>query len=219
MPLDRFANYKLVPEQYIPDNIHQPKIQPQKPKLPLVTYNKAGDPIGFTWNYGDTVYLEFETTGEVTYDPGDPGYNLGSSVEETAFMYLTSKTPSNYPHYTDNGIRLRSDDEETESLEEEGNDEVTSSNTKSAEEYLNDNDDGSKIFQVLIYNFRYEVVAWCEAKAADKVVILSDSFYPSSLVKGTYKLKLNLIDKNAGTQMTLIPSDNGTGDDCIIFIK
>lgn len=215
MPLDRFANYRLIPENYVPDNVHQPQIQPKKPKLPLVTYNKQGDPIGFTWNYGDTIYLEFNTTGSVTYDPGDPGYKEPDlSIEEDADMYLTSKTSSDYPHYTDNGIRLRGD---KNTIAEEAISEDT--NTESAEDYLDDNDDGSKIFQVLIYNFRYEVVAWCETKAASKVVILSDSFYPCSLVKGTYKLKVNLIDKNAGTQMTLIPSDNGAGNDCILFIK
>lgn len=218
MPLDRFANYRLTPENYIPDNIHQPTIQPKEPKLPLVTYNKQGDPIGFTWNYGDTIYLEFDTTGNVTYDPGDPGYEeLTMGIEEDAKMYLTSTTSPNYPHSKDNGIRLKSD--VTTATDETPDSEETDPNIKTASEYLNDNNDNSKIFQVLIYNFRYEVVAWCETKASDKVVILSDSFYPCSLVKGTYKLKLNLIDKNAGTQTTLIPSNNGTGDDCIIFIK
>lgn len=219
-------NYKLVPENYVPDNIHQSQIQPKEPKLPLVIYNKQGDPIGFTWNYGDTIYLEFDTTGNVTYDPGDPGYVEPTlSIEESADTYLNSKTPSDYPHYKDNGIRLKSNSTSTtgQEKEEEGTTSTTTEedeNTKDVTEYLDDdNKDDSKIFQVLIYNFRYEVVAWCEVKAASKVVILSDSFYPCSLVKGTYKLKLNLIDKNAGTQMTLIPSNNGAGEDCIIFIK
>ena len=210
MPLDRFMNYKLIPEDYVPDNIHQPQIQPKEPKLPLVAYNKQGDPIGFTWSYGDTIYLEFNTEGSVTYDPGDPGYKDNSNIKEEASLYLSSKTPSDYPHSDDNGIKLKS-----ETLSIDGNEDE---NEHSAEEYLNV-EDGSKIFQVLIYNFRYEVVAWCEVKASDKVVVLSDSFYPHTLVKGTYKLKLNLIDKNAGTQLTLIPDNNGTGEECILFIK
>ena len=219
MPLDRFMNYKLIPENYVPDNIHQPQIQPKKPKLPLVEYNKQGEPIGFTWNYGDTIYLEFNTEGSVTYEPGDPGYkDPNLYIEEDAETYLKSKTLLDYLHYevTDENKLLdgktTSDEQETSS--------TTDINEKDVTEYLGD--DGTKIFQVLIYNFRYEVVAWCEVPAAPKVVILSDSFYPCSLVKGTYKLRLNLIDKVGGSHITLIPSQNedgSEGNDCTIFIR
>lgn len=225
MPLDRFTNYRLIPQDYVPDNIHQPTIQPNKPKAPLVAYNKKGEPIGFTWNYGDTIYLEFNTEGTVTYEPGDPGYkDLDSYIAEDANLYLTSPTSPTHPHSLDNDILLRGDNAkdpcvDVQCISTESVDEEKDSNTQDATNYF---EDGTKIFQVLIYNFRYEVVAWCEAPAAPKVVILSDSFYPHSLVRGTYKLKLNLIDKAGGSRITLIPSQKEDGSmeqDCTIFIK
>lgn len=167
--LDRFINYKLTPENYIPNNVHLTTKQPPQPKYPLVAYNALNEAIGLTWNYGDSVYLEFTTTGNVVYDEG---------VVEDAETYLSTPV-------------LNRDE--------------------SAEQYLTAN---GKIFQVLLYNYRYEVVAHCEVPAAAQVRVLSDSFYPAELGKGTYKLQLNLIDKNAGTQYTLIG-----GNDCTVFIK
>ena len=147
-----FTSYKLTPEDYIPNNLHYTNIVPPEPKYPLVAYNAMGEPVGYTWNYGDSIYLEFNTTGNVVYD---------EEFVEDAETYLAGKK-----------------------------------------------------FQLVIYNFRYDVVAHCECDAAASVRILSDSFYPCTLVPGVYKLKLNLIDKDAKVLCTLMD-----GDDCILYIK
>ena len=152
-----FLSYDSLPDSYVPNNVICPQSTRVKPKFPLVEYNTFGEAIGYGWNYGDTVLLEFTTTGEVVYDEED---KIGEVVED-------------------------------------------------AETYLE-----GKMFQLLVFNFRYELVAHCECKAAPIVRILSDSFYPDTLVKGTYKLKLNLIDDDAGTSFTLVD-----GDDCMIYIK
>lgn len=148
-----FTNYDLTPNNYTPSNLYCDNRVQQKPKLPLVEYDAFDNPIGFTWNYGDTVYLEFSTVGNVVYD------DLGFAEE--------------------------------------------------AETYLQ-----GKKFEALIYNFRYEVVAKRTVDAATCVRILSDSFYPSSLVKGVYHLQLNLIDEQNGVRHTLVDGDN-----CTLFIK
>ena len=150
--MNMFTNYNLTPESYIPNNLHEDNRIPPKPRYPLVAYNKLGEAIGFTWNYGDTVYLEFTTTGNVEFDEG---------VVEDAETYLTGKK-----------------------------------------------------FELQLYDFRYNVVAYCDCDAGAQVKILSDSFYPHSLVPGTYHLKLEVVDKGADTRFTLL--DN---DDCIIYIK
>ena len=150
--MNMFTNYNLIPENYIPNNLHEDNRIPPKPRYPLVAYNSQGEAVGFTWNYGDTIYLEFTTTGNVEFDEG---------VVEDAETYLQGKK-----------------------------------------------------FQLQVYDFRYNVVAHCECEAAATVRILSDSFYPCTLVPGVYKLKLDVIDDVANTQYTLL--DN---DDCIIYIK
>lgn len=219
--MDRFASYRLTPANYVPNNMHFTKHPSTEPTLPLVAYNQANEPIGFTWSYGESVYLEFLTTGYVVYNEGEASDSAGFT--EDAETYLSHKTPADYPKHGDNGVRLRSDtavdatalvdgttstDDDEESSEQQDSQE--SSTETQAEEYFSD---GTKIFQILVYNFRYDVVAWCEVPAATRVRVLSDSFYPHSLVKGVYKLQLNLIDKNAGTQITLLK-----GDECTLFI-
>lgn len=151
--MSMFENYELIPQNYIPNNINSDVYKETSVKYPLVAYNAQGDVIGFTWNYEDTVYLEFTTTGNVVYD--DMGF------------------------------------------------------TEDCETYLK-----GKKFKAILYNNRYEVCAQCICDAAPVVKILSDSFFPSTVVPGVYRLKLTLIDENNDTLTTLI-----SGDDGIIYIK
>ena len=162
--MDMFESYKLTPDDYIPNNLHYDNRIPPKPKYPLVAYNKFDEPIGYTWNYGDSVYLEFETTGNVVYDGNDiiNGAPAIDGFVEDAKTYLAGKK-----------------------------------------------------FKVELYDFRYNVVAHCECDAAPVVRILSDSFYPCSLVKGVYKLKATIIDEKNNILTTVI-DDN---DNLIIYIK
>ena len=148
-----FENYELTPENYIPDNREEKVYKETSVKYPLVAYNSQGDAIGYTWNYGDTVYLEFNTTGNVVYD-------------ELGF-------------------------------------------TEDADTYLK-----GKKFKAVLYNNRYEMCAEREVDASTKVRILSDSFYPDTLVPGVYTLKLTLLDEEGKTVTTLID-----GSDGIIFIR
>ena len=81
-----------------------------------------------------------------------------------------------------------------------------------AETYLK-----GKKFELLMFDSRYNLVAQCETDVAPIVKILSDNFYPETVVPGTYRLKLTLIDnidENTVIRYTLL--DN---DDCIIYIK
>ena len=154
--MDMFENYRLTPKTYIPNNICCNERIPVDPKYPLVAYNNQGEAIGYTWNYGDSVYLEFETTGNVVYDD-----DTSNGFTEDASVYLQGKK-----------------------------------------------------FQLYLYDFRYNVVAQCTCNAAPIVRILSDSFYPCSLVKGVYHMKLTLIDENDNILTTLLD-----GEDGIIYIK
>ena len=163
MSNNMFTNYQLTPDDYIPNNLHEDSRIPQTPKYPLVAYDGNDQPIGYTWNYGDSVYLEFTTTGYVTYENSDI---LPSGSSSDGFM-------------------------------------------EDAETYLR-----GKKFKVELYDFRYNVVAQCEGDAAPVVRVLSDSFYPQSLVKGVYQLKFTLIDEKNSLYITMID-----GKDCTIYIR
>lgn len=80
--MSMFDAYRLIPEDYIPDNIHITDQVYTKIKKPLVSYNKLGDPVGFTWNQSDTVCLEFITTGNVVYEDGDVPDIQGGFIQD-----------------------------------------------------------------------------------------------------------------------------------------
>lgn len=158
--MSMFDAYQLIPEDYIPDNIHITNQTYIKVKKPLVSYNKFGDPVGFTWNQGDTICLEFTTTGNVIYEEGDvPGTEAGF-VEE-------------------------------------------------ADSYL-----AGKIFQIGIYDFRYNKVASTELPAQVQTAVISTQLKTEELPRGVYKLQLNLIDPQTKIQYQLID-----GEECQIFIR
>lgn len=222
--LDRFKNYKLTPANYVPNNIHYNDRIEKPARPPLVMYSpvekdEKGNPkeIGFTWTYGDSIYLEFRMEGDVIYDNGDYGQEFGHT--ESIGDYLQSRTLARYKLFND------------DSLEALGDPNIVSKADGTYEETASEENDGEddnsiKFFQILIYNFRYEVVAWCEVPVTEadyylndggnnscKFKVLVDSFYPQALVKGTYTLELNLIDENANSRHTLINKS-----DCKLFI-
>ena len=158
--MDQFINYEMTPKNYVPNNLQQNSKIPPKPKIPLDCYNFKGEPIGITWNYGDSIILEFSTTGNVTYEWGEK-YGVEAGFTEDAETYLQGKK-----------------------------------------------------FQALLFDSRYNLVAQCETEAAPIVKILSDNFYPDSVVPGTYRLKFTLVDETSNTRYTLI-----NADDLVIYIK
>lgn len=56
-------------------------------KRPLEQYNSKDELIGYTWNYGDSVLLEFETTGTVTFEE-DGVYMEAKDYLEGKFFHL-----------------------------------------------------------------------------------------------------------------------------------
>lgn len=62
-----FENYENLSSQYIPSNLNKTPCAPcnTEPKQPFEDYDAEGKLVGYWWNYGDTINLGFELTGEV----------------------------------------------------------------------------------------------------------------------------------------------------------
>lgn len=80
-----FDNYENVPDSYIPCN-RKPDIRPCIPTKPLEIYNAKNEFIGYGWDYGDSIILEFITTGEVVYEDMDEGKVAGSSEDAETYL-------------------------------------------------------------------------------------------------------------------------------------
>lgn len=71
-----FTNYQNINPNYEPSNIKpapnpcKPKLEPCKPNKPYEEYDAENKLVGYYWNYGDTINLEFDVSGEVTIIDG-----------------------------------------------------------------------------------------------------------------------------------------------------
>lgn len=66
-----FVGYNNTPNNYTADNLSESLTDKNIVPKPLEEYNAFGELIGYTWNYGDEVVLEFNTTGVVTEDENE----------------------------------------------------------------------------------------------------------------------------------------------------
>lgn len=76
-----FDNYQNLNQEYIPNNLpncppkvkcsEESKLEPCLPNKPYEQYDAKGNLIGYWWYYGNTITLDFDITGEVTYEGND----------------------------------------------------------------------------------------------------------------------------------------------------
>ena len=73
-----FETYETLSNQYIPSNMNKQPCPPQttplcprEPKKPYAEYNAEGELVGYWWNYGDTINLEFELEGNIDITESD----------------------------------------------------------------------------------------------------------------------------------------------------
>lgn len=66
--MDLFTNYENLSTSYTPYNLTKFVPDFERTSLPLEEYNAKGELIGYSWHYGDSIVLEFNTSGKVTYD-------------------------------------------------------------------------------------------------------------------------------------------------------
>ena len=88
-----FKSYdKVSTSNYTPDNINKYLPDYERSKLPIEVLDIHNNLIGYGWNHGDSVVLEFIITGGVYYDD-DVAYEdasvylKGKEVEITIFDY------------------------------------------------------------------------------------------------------------------------------------
>lgn len=196
-----FDNYKNIPSSYTPcnmccgDNLISER-DVLAARKPLEAYDALGRFIGFSWNYGNSIVLEFTTTGAVTYDDGS---------QEDAETYLTSTTKAPQPDVEE--PNLSPDDNPIK-----GNPYNVLGGTTDSNVFNTDTDapidSGSnyagKVFEIKLYNFRYEVVyrAQIKAEAVAKLYIGKET---SMLLKpGKYYGSVTLIDNINSIEQTLL---------------
>ena len=85
-----FEQYDNLSSQYIPSNMNKgsclpkqnPYLDPLTPKKPYEEINAEGELVGYWWNYGDTINLEFELSGNVTVDDSNTFISVRDFIKD-----------------------------------------------------------------------------------------------------------------------------------------
>lgn len=79
--MDMFENYDYIPGTFIPCNSCPPKVDFTQIRKPLAYYNAKDEFLGYAWKYGDSIVLEFTTTGEVQYNEDEAWEDAATYLE------------------------------------------------------------------------------------------------------------------------------------------
>ena len=152
--MNMFKNYDNIPSTYIPNNRDARPLGREFIRKPLEEYNAKGELIGYSWEQGSSVELEFVVEGEVYYDDNS--------------FYQTAK------------------------------------------DYVSD-----KLFELTLYNFRYEPVKVLSATAVDnKIKFVIPSEMSSDILKGIYYPSLVCINEINNIKTIMFK-----GTDCTLIVK
>lgn len=199
---DMFTNYQNLSEYYRPDNLSMAistpvsytKFDSSRITLPYELYNVKGELEGYTWNYGETVTLDFSIDGYFTIN------------SEDKILYKASECPTQFTEgrlgqkiynivdykswecvsYSGNTYVWREDQEFTYPL-----------NTKEyvyvdASDYLRD-----KLITFRLYDFRLEEIYNKNFSGSSKVKIFIDTEMTKLLKKGIYYCSLEIVGNNS----------------------
>lgn len=222
-----FDSYDNLQKNYIPDN-QKPKpipgpVAPCRPKFPYEEYDAEGKLIGYFWNYGDTVTLQFNIDGFITvednaiiyteptqeptkYTPGEIDQRIYNIIDLKSWTCTAIENAHNYNTNEDILIYIWTQDAEfTYPIQLHSRRNIY----LSASEYLK-----NKTAQVRLYNFRMEQIYVDTFKAVNPIVMTIDKELSDKMVKGVYYCSLTIYDENDRLVATLF-----NDKDCVLTVK
>ena len=213
-----FLNYQNIANNYTPNNLvcsfpvgkSYTKLNPLKATKPYEEYDFAGNLIGYSWYYGETLNLDFTIDGEITVESDAIVFvNNGEfpDVSTKAYVNQRAYNIADFKSWTcinvvDNTYYIWEEDAEFEY------DETSSTSIYvPAQYYLED-----KFVQLTIYNFRLEPIYQESTKAGTSVLFEIDPELSKRLTKGLYYCSLDVY--NEDTQKTIF-----SPKDCTLLVK
>ena len=220
-----FTNYETLQDEYIPSNTKpdcpkppNPKLEPLIPKKPYEEFNEEGQLIGYWWNYGDIVTLEFDIDGEVTIEDdailytasgegpttntkgrvGQKAYNLYYKISDNEVVDMKSWTCVGRDTQT---LAYLWNEDEKFSPPEEGQRDVYIT----AQDFLSD-----KQITVQLYNFRHELITSKLFNGTTEVRFDIDKKLSDSLVKGVYYCSLTVWNQDETYNQTIFQQEETT---------
>lgn len=197
-----FLNYQNIADNYYPNNIvkefpyciHESKLQSCTESIPYEEYDLKGDLIGYSWQYGETMTLEFNLDGVITMKPDAIVYTSSGLKPSTSTAANIGQHAYNVVDFISwmcvaitNGQYVWEQDVEF-IMPEEGSKKVY----VSAETYLKD-----KYVNMSILNFRHERIHEITCKASPTIKLSIDAELSKKLVKGIYYCDVVIFNDNS----------------------
>lgn len=212
-----FSNYQDLAANYTPNNLryefpilsHCSKLCSSDKTKPYEEYNVEGELVGYFWNYGDTLNLDFSIDGEVTVE-GDAivltTYNLSPDVSTKGYVGQRCYNVLDLKSWTCTSVDK---DKYTWTLDTEFTypSESDRSVYISAQDYLVNKD-----IEVTLYNFRMEPIVIKHFTGNSQVLFDIDAELSRKLVKGIYYCSMRVYDTMM-SQIIFSPTD------CKLLVK
>ena len=208
-----FDNYDKLQQNYVPNNLNKAfpvpptckKIEETRPNKPYDMYDEMGKFIGYFWNYGDTVSLDFTITGEYTVE----GNAIISTVsEQEPNTETVGYIGQYYINVVDNKVwkctTINGNIYTWTDVTGVENPVGSKSVYIDAEDYLKD-----KTLYFKLYNFRGEMVYEETQEASTSCIINIGEELSKKLVRGNYTANLTLFDNYTGDYETLFSDSDG----------
>lgn len=211
--MSMFSNYDDLQDNYTPNNIQpvpQPpclsNLDPFSINKPFEERNEKGELIGYWWNYGDTVNLEFHVEGNVIIEDDAilyTAYNDGPSISTVGKIGQKAYNVVELKSWTCTLIRNTSIKEYVWTLDTQfENPAVGDRNIYiGVGDYIKD-----KQVTVKLYNFRMEEVAMQTFAGNPDITFSIDKELSSKLVKGNYYCTFTVWDVS-GRVNTILSQD------------
>ena len=212
-----FSNYQDLSTNYIPNNltckfptrIEQSKLYSQDASKPYEEYNAEGKLIGYYWNQGDILNLEFMIDGEITVETTALILsNVGQTPtkETTGFVGQRCYNIRDLRSWT---CRSQLDTQYVWEMDEVFTYPAGADRSvyMDASDYLKD-----KMALITLYNFRMEPVHEYSVEATPFIVFPIDADLTSKLVKGIYFCSVRIY--NSTMSQTVFSSE-----DCKLLVK
>lgn len=199
--MSMFDNYNNLSKDYLPSNRRKRnKLNIAEYDKPYEDYDEDGNLVGYHWNYGDTLNLQVELSGEITIPDNSITYTqTGEFPTENTIGYIDQKAYNlvDLVSWTcifidDNKYTWKQDKEF--SYSSEGKDVFFS-----IQDYIAD-----KTIRVTIYNVKHEQVFNTNIPGNSTINIDINQFLSSKMTKGVYYLEIVICDQDNDNYITAV---------------
>lgn len=209
-----FSSYKIN-DYTVPNNMTSKfpsctassKLCPMDKGKPYEQYDAKGNLVGYFWNYGETLNLEFNITGELTIESDAIVYTMPSESPTEHTRGYVGQQAYNVAEFKSWTCTSVVEEYYIWTENEDFNPQGSKNLYISASDYLKD-----KELVFTVYNFRHESIWSTTHAGTSRLIIPITKERSAKMLKGIYYCSLSVVGEDVS--MTIF-----NHNDCILLVK